>query len=109
MIALLTTGCRSASISATLVNHTASPVTLVELDYPSASFGVQQLAPGEQYQYRFKIRGNGGSALIWRDAARQEHKSSGPTMHEGDEGTLLVSFETDGPVWNLQVTPRGAR
>ena len=35
-------GCHSSYVEATLQNHTAQPISLVELDYPSASFGVHR-------------------------------------------------------------------
>jgi len=39
-----TVGCKSAFVEADVINATAAPVSLVEVDYPSASFGVGSLA-----------------------------------------------------------------
>jgi hypothetical protein len=99
------TGCHSAYIEATVSNRTAEPLSLVEVDYPSASFGTQTLAPGEDFHYRFKVLGSGGTTVMWTDAERQEHKSSGPALHENDEGRLAVTFTPSGPLWNEQLTP----
>jgi len=102
-------GCHSALMSATIANHTAGPVTLVELDYPSASFGVQKLAPGEEYHYRFKVIGNGDASLHWSEGQKRDQKSGGPTLSEGDEGSIKVSLEPGGPVWKLDLANRTVR
>ena len=94
-------GCHSAYISATISNRTSGPLSLVEVDYPSASFGTQNLAPGQDFHYRFKVLGSGPTSVLWTDAARQDHKSPGPTFKESDEGALTITFETAGPIWNF--------
>ena len=101
---LTLTGCHSAYIETTISNHTDQPLEQVEVDYPSASFGTQSLAPGQAFHYRFKILGSGPTAILWTDAAHHDHKSSGPQLHEGDEGTLIVTFGSDAtPAWNLKL------
>lgn len=106
-IALGLTGCHSAFINATLSNQSGAPVTLVELDYPSASFGTDALAPGQKYHYRFKVLGSGPTTLTWTDAANRPHKSSGPKLHEGDDGDLVVTFAPSTvPTWDLRLRNR---
>jgi len=96
------TGCHSAVIDATLSNRTAEPLSLVEVDYPSASFGTQSLAPGRDFHYRFKVLGNGPATILWTDAAHQDHKSSGLDLHEGEEGKLTILFNPNAaPTWDL--------
>jgi hypothetical protein len=98
------TGCRSAYIEATISNQTGGTLSLIEVDYPSASFGTQTLAPGEEFHYRFKVLGSGPTTVLWTDAARHEGKSSGPTLHEDDEGRLAITFTQSGPVWKEVLT-----
>jgi len=102
-------GCHSASIEATVSNHTAEPLGLVEVDYPSASFGTQTLAPGQDFHYRFKVLGNGPTAVLWTDAAHKDQKTLGPALREGDEGKLSIVFNphTD-PTWGLQLVNRSS-
>jgi hypothetical protein len=100
------TGCHSAYIEATVSNRTAEPLSLVEVDYPSASFGTQTLAPGEDFHYRFKVLGSGGTTVMWTDAERRDHKSSGPALHENNEGRLTITFTENGPVWNEDISAR---
>jgi len=97
-------GCHSAYIAVTISNHTAEPLSLVELDYPSASFGTQSLAPGQDFSYRFKILGSGPTTLLWTDAAHHDHKVSGPDLREGNEGRLTIAFNSSAnPTWDLQL------
>jgi hypothetical protein len=102
-------GCHSAYIAATISNRTAAPLSLVEVDYPSASFGTQALAPGQDFHYRFKVLGNGATSVLWTDPAHQDQKNAGPPLREGDEGTLTITFNSStSPTWNLQLINRAA-
>lgn len=85
-------GCHSHYVQATIVNHSHDPLSVIQVDYPSASFGVQQLAPGQEFHYRFKILGSGGVKLTWIDTANQQHTEPGPKLNEGQEGNLTISF-----------------
>jgi len=97
-------------MTATVTNHRATPIGLIEVDYPSASFGVQALAPGAQYQYRFKVIGTGPMAVVWNEGGQNQKKSSGPVLHEGDAGTVDVTFTSDAdPAWNVKLTNRAIR
>ena len=105
--ALTTTGCHSNFIDATVSNHTSEPLALVEVDYPSASFGTQTLTPGQDFHYRFKVLGSGATSVLWTDAAHHDRKTSGPSLKDGDEGKLAITFNSDaGPVWSLQLLNR---
>jgi hypothetical protein len=105
--ALLTTaGCHSAYIEATVKNATGGPVSLVEVDYPSASFGRETLADGAVYHYRFKILGDGATKVLWTDAAHIERNNNGPTLHEGDEGRLVITLSAATANWDLKLTRR---
>ncbi len=96
---LVLTGCHSAFIDATISNHTASAIPLVELDYPTASFGTENLAPGKDFHYRFKVLGTGATKVIYTDNTQQEKHAAGPTLNEGDEGPLVVIIAQDGVHW----------
>jgi hypothetical protein len=91
-------GCHSAYVDATLTNATSEPVSLVEVDYPSASFGTQSLAPGAVFHYRFKVQGSGNLKLLWTDARRQDHTVNGPSLSEGSEGGLRIEIQPGGTV-----------
>lgn len=84
-------GCRSPFVAATITNNSGSNITLIEVDYPSASFGVGALASGAQYHYRFKIQGSGPIKMQFTDASGKTHSSSGPDMAEGEQGSVAVT------------------
>lgn len=103
------TGCHSATIAATISNRTPEPLSLIEVDYPTASFGTQVLASGQDFHYRFKVLGDGATTVLWTDAAHHDHKNPGPPLSEGDEGALTITFNSGAnPVWNLQLLNRTA-
>jgi hypothetical protein len=103
-ICLFLSGCRSHFVEVTIVNQ-GPAVRLVEFDYPSASFGVNQLASGAKYNYRFKIQGNGPLSLAYVDGSGKTHTFPGPTVDQGEEGTLLVNVGSDGAVsWKPSLT-----
>lgn len=101
---LLTAGCHSRYIEATVINHTANPIPLLEVDYPSASFGTQNLAPEATFRYRFKVLGSGPTKLLYTDAAHQDRTSPGPDLKEGDEGRLTIDLTPTQPTWHLDRT-----
>ena len=93
-------GCHSAYVEAVLTNQTGQPLTLVEVDYPSASFGTQALTPGQDFRYRFKILGDGPVKLIYTDAQNKEHHIEGPQLREGQEGSLHITVAPGGVRWD---------
>jgi hypothetical protein len=93
------TGCHSPYITATVSNRSAQRIDLLEVDYPSASFGTQNLAPGSDFHYRFKVLGSGSMRLLYTDDAHQDHKSDGPFLKEGAEGLLTIAITPTGVHW----------
>jgi hypothetical protein len=91
--ALGVTGCRSAFVEADIQNHTGKALSLLEVDYPSASFGTGSLAADATFHYRFKIQGSGPVKLSYSDAQGKNHKFQGPELTEGQEGSLLIVLQ----------------
>lgn len=98
LVSFVLAGCHSAFVSATIINNTSAQVTLIEVDYPSASFGVGALGRGAQYHYRFKILGDGPVKLQYTDVSGKTYTSSGPDLREGEEGTLQIRIDASGNV-----------
>ena len=108
-VCLAAAGCKSPLISATVSNHRNTPLSLIEVDYPSASFGIQKLEPGEDYHYRFKVIGNGPATVLWNEGQDQK-RSSGPVLRDGDTGTLTVTFTNNpNPTWDVALANRAVR
>jgi len=98
-------GCHSAFVEADVKNATGAAVSLVEVDYPSASFGTESLAAGATYHYRFKILGDGATKVLWTDAAHRDHSAGGPVLKEGQEGALVVTIVGEKAVWETKLRP----
>jgi len=92
------TACRSAYIEATLRNDGDAPIRLIEVDYPSASFGTQAVGPHAVYHYRFKIQGSGPVTLSYTGADGKTHSATGPTLEEGQHGGLTISVDPTGKI-----------
>lgn len=97
--AWLLAGCHSSRIEATVENRTGTAITLLEVDYPSASFGVDALANGADFPYRFKVQNSGAMKVQYSSAdGRSTHTATGPTLDEGQEGRLTIVLLPDGKV-----------
>ncbi|HEX5234851.1 MAG TPA: hypothetical protein VFW25_05915 [Silvibacterium sp.] len=94
-------GCRSAFVQTSIVNQTGAPVRLIEVDYPSASFGTQQIDKGTTFNYRFKVLGSGAVTISFTGGDNKIHTSTGPTLDQGQQGTLIVTLGSgDSVTWN---------
>jgi hypothetical protein len=91
-------GCHGAVVNATIENHTGGSLQMIELDYPSASFGVNSLANGAKYPYSFEVHGSGQLRISYQDAKGTPHEAKGPSLHDGDTGPLDVSIAPDNTV-----------
>ena len=99
LLALLVglSGCRSRFIEVTIVNQ-GPMLHVMEFDYPSASFGANQLATGAKYHYRFKVQGPGSLSLQYEDASGHTRTAEGPKVDLGDQGSLVVNVAPNGAV-----------
>ena len=82
-------GCHSAHIEATVENRTGSTITLLEVDYPSASFGADTVAADGFVHHRIQTRGNGPISVQYT-AGRHALQLQGPTLYEGQQGTIEI-------------------
>jgi hypothetical protein len=98
-------GCHSRLIDTTIVNQ-GPMLHVLEFDYPSASFGMDALAPGARYHYRFKIQGSGPVTLHFEDNAGKDHTVNGPALSQGQEGSLTVTIDAENHVsWSPEFRP----
>ena len=107
-LCLALAACRSPYVETTIANHTGAAVSLVEVDYPDASFGTQQIAVGQTFHYRFKILGPtpGPVKIIFTTPDKKVHTVTGPMLHPGQQGSLSITLESGGGVtWSPELTP----
>ncbi len=84
------TGCHSYHIDATVENRTGSPIQLLEVDYPSASFGSNTLAAGADFHYRIQLRGSGQIKVQYTTPDEHPVQIDGPAVAERQEGALQI-------------------
>jgi hypothetical protein len=83
-------GCRSYHIDSTIENRTGAPVQLLEVDYPSASFGDDSLDAGAVFHYRFQVRGSGQLTIEYTDPSGHQIHINGPALVELQHGQLQI-------------------
>jgi hypothetical protein len=83
-------GCHSYHVETTVENRTGAPIQLLEVDYPSASFGADALAEGAVYHYRIQLLGNGPLKVQYTVGEGHQTQITGPTLTERQEGKLEI-------------------
>jgi hypothetical protein len=89
-------GCHSYHVDANVENRTGADIQLLEIDYPSASFGADRIASGAIYHYRFQIRGSGPIKITYTGPGNKQFQISGPTLVERQQGQLEIVLLPSG-------------
>ena len=82
--------CHSCHIETTVENRTGGAVQLLEVEYPSASFGVNSLAAGAVLPYRIQVRGGGPLKVQYTGDDGQQRQIVGPSLTERQEGRIAI-------------------
>ena len=88
--ALSAIGCKSYWVDATIENRSQGPIRELEVDYPSASFGTNSLAPGATMKYRFQIRGSGPLQVQYTTADGKAAHAQGLDLKEHQQGQITI-------------------
>ena len=103
---LAAAGCHSYHVDATVENHTGAPIQLLEVDYPSASFGADKLAAGDTFHYRIQLRGSGQLKVQYTAPDQRQIQITGPVLVEPQEGMLQIELLPGGKAtFTPQLTP----
>jgi hypothetical protein len=103
---LAATACHSYHIDATIENRTGVDIQLLEVDYPSASFGADHLASGASYHYRFQVRDNGPLKITYTGPDQKQVQIVGPTLTERQQGQIKIVLLPSGKARFMpQLTP----
>ena len=89
-------GCHSYHIEASVENRTGGTITLLEVDYPTASFGVDTLAPDGVVHHRIQTRDSGPIGVQYTAAHGHQVQVKGPTLFEKQEGSIQIVLLPDG-------------
>lgn len=98
-------GCKSYWIDTNVVNQTGRPIHELEVDYPSASFGTNSLAPGATFHYRFQVRDSGPVKVGYISPDGKTIHADGIELNEQMQGQLVIRLLPEDkvdfiPSWN---------
>jgi hypothetical protein len=96
LVALL--GCRAHVVKITLTNTSAQPLRTIIVDYPSATFGKDVLAPGATFSYAIKPIETGPLKIHFTNATGAIQTYLYPALHKNDDGSIEVSLNQNGAV-----------
>jgi hypothetical protein len=96
LVLVWASACHSYHIDMTVENRTGGTVQLLEVNYPSASFGVGSLASGEVYRYRAQLRGSSPLKLQYTGKDGRQTLIEGPVLTEPQEGRLEIVLLPNG-------------
>jgi hypothetical protein len=95
-------GCKSYWIDTSVENQSGQAIQELEVDYPTASFGTNSLAPGATMHYRFQVRGSGPVKVEYTSSDEKlVHKlvhAQGLTLAERQHGQLMIRLLPLGKV-----------
>lgn len=94
-LCLLLASCKTRDrfINVSISNTGSQPIHDVEVQYPSASFGTTNIAPGATFHYKFKPTGDGNLQLNFVQADGKQHHEQGPAVHPGDSGDISLTID----------------
>ena len=100
-------GCHSYHVETTVVNRTGQTIQLLEVEYPSATFGADRMAAGEILHYRIQLRDSGPLKVQYKAGNGQTTQTQGPVVAERQEGRLEIVLLPDGKAeFHAALTPQ---
>jgi hypothetical protein len=97
-------GCRARMVKIKLINTSAQPISTIIVDYPSATFGKDKLAPGETFSSPVKFTDNGALKVQFTDANGGNHTYTGPMLHRNEEGSIDIRLDQNRAVAEAHIT-----
>jgi hypothetical protein len=103
----LLAGCHSYHVETSVENRTGGPIQLLEVDYPSASFGDNRLDSGGVFHYRIQIRGSGPLKVQYTTSDERQIQIDGPALAERQEGSFQIVLLPGGKAeFHPELTPQ---
>lgn len=89
-------GCRAHMLTIRLVNTSSEPLSTIIVDYPTATFGKDKLAPNETFSSPVKITDAGPMKVQFTDAKGAIHTYTGLLLHASEEGSVEIKLDQNG-------------
>ena len=88
-------------------NRTGAAIQLLEVDYPSASFGADSLAAGGVFHYRIQLRGSGPLKVQYTAGDGSRCRLTDRHVAERQEGRLQIVLLPGGKAeFHPELTPQ---
>jgi hypothetical protein len=94
--AIALSACHSYHIAVTIRNSTGGAISLLEVDYPSASFGADALASDADFHHLIQTRGSAPLKVQYTAANGRQIQITGPTLSEKQQGSIEIILLPDG-------------
>lgn len=85
-------GCRAHVVKISLTNASTEPIKTIIVDYPSATFGKDTLAPRETYFSLVKPVDKGPITVRFTDAQGVSHTYKSASLQPGDDGWVSIKL-----------------
>ena len=85
-------GCRAHVVKISLTNTSTGPIKTIIVDYPTATFGKDTLAPGETYFSLIKPVDKGPITVRFTDAQGGSHTYESISLEQGDDGSVDIKL-----------------
>ena len=85
-------GCRAHVVKISLTNTSTEPIKTIIVDYPSATFGRDTLAPRETYFSLIKPVDKGPIKVRFTDAQGATHVYQSTSLEPGDDGWVDIKL-----------------
>jgi hypothetical protein len=85
-------GCRARVVKIILTNTSAEPIKTIIVDYPTATFGKDTLAPRETYFSLVKPVDKGRIKVHFTDAQGTIHAYESVSLEPGDDGWVNIKL-----------------
>jgi hypothetical protein len=95
-LCLAVAGCKSPHVQVTVENRTGADIKLLEVDYPSASFGADKLGADSVFSYSIALQGEGPIEVQYTTPDQKQAKMTGPSVTEGQAGKLEIVLLPEG-------------
>lgn len=92
VVAAALAGCRAHVVKISLINTSAEPIKTIIVDYPSATFGKDSLAPRETYFSLIKPVDKGPIKVRFTDAQGGNHAYESISLQQGDDGSVNIKL-----------------
>jgi len=99
-------GCRAHMLTIRLVNTSSETLSTIIVDYPSATFGKDKLAPRETFSSPVKITETGPLKVQFTDAKGAIHTYTGLLLHANEEGSVEIKLDQDGATLDPHLNAR---